>query len=301
MLPLVARIRSGVIIIPGLLILAAVSGCASTPNAAIGTRAISYNIRLDIEVDGDDQWPNRRHDVAALLKFYAADVFGLQEVRLHQLQQLKEDMDRFTFVGVGRDDGLERGEFSPVAFARQRYALTDQGTFWLSETPQQPSVGFDAAFPRLVTWVRLDDRRSGHKALVLNTHWDHVGVEARLASGRIVKAWIDAHREPCENVILLGDFNAVPDDAPIKLLTGATSTTLVRALTKSESAPFGPAGTFNEFDILSARSAPIDHIFVSENVRVIRHGVITQHNEGRLPSDHYPVLADIELAGCEMR
>lgn len=280
-------------------LLAAVStgGCASKSDPPLPIRAMTYNIRLDTEADGANAWPYRREAVSALMRFYAPDLFGMQEVRVHQLRQLQEDLDKYVFLGVGRDDGEEGGEFSPLAFDRNRFSLVEQGTFWLSETPEQPSKGWDAAFPRLVTWARLQENGTGERVLALNTHWDHLGHVARLESGRMIAGWIAETRAPCETVVMLGDFNATPDEASFKALSASGA--LRPAKDISDTAPFGPPGTFNGFDIMSAAPAPIDHILVGAGVRVLRYGVITQHSEGRLPSDHYPVLADFAPEICD--
>jgi endonuclease/exonuclease/phosphatase family metal-dependent hydrolase len=275
---------------------AIVAGCATGARQEARLRAMTYNIRLDTEADGPNAWPYRREAVSALTRFYDPDIVGMQEVRVHQLRQLQEDLGDYVFLGVSRDDGEEGGEFSPLAFDGGRFSLVDNGTFWLSETPMRPSKSWDAAFPRLVTWARLQEKVSGGRILALNTHWDHLGVEARLESGRMIRDWITESRAPCETVVLLGDFNATPDEPSYQALTGAGA--LRPAKDISETPPFGPPGTFNGFDIMRAAAAPIDHILVSEGVRVFRYGVITQHSEGRLPSDHYPVLADFAPAAC---
>lgn len=275
-----------------------VQGCASLKRDAPLMRAMTYNIRLDTDADGANAWPNRRAAVSALLRFYAPDIAGLQEVQLHQLGALKEDLSDYQFVGVGRDDGVEAGEFSSLAFREERFRLIESGQFWLSQTPTLPSRGFDAAFPRLVTWAHLEDRRNGAAILALNTHFDHVGVQARRESARMIRAFVLANRRPCESVLLVGDFNSPPDDEPYRLIVAPGEGALADARALSLQAPFGPQGTFNGFDILRADAAPIDYVFVDRSARVVRHGVITQHDEGRLPSDHYPVMADFEPPKC---
>lgn len=261
-------------------------------------RALTYNIRLDTDADGENAWRRRREAVSALLRFYSPDIIGLQEVKAHQLDQLRSDLPEFEFFGVGRDDGAEAGEFSPIGISRDQFAAEEWGTFWLSETPEKPSTGFDAAYPRIVTWMRLKDRRSGARILALNTHWDHVGRQARVESARLIRGFIGANKRKCEAVVTVGDFNATPEEEEFKALIGGGAI-LNDARRVSMAPPFGPPGTFNGFDITSAEGAPIDHVFVSGGVRVLRYGVITQHNEGRLPSDHYPVVADLSIARCD--
>lgn len=276
----------------------AFAGCASAPTTQRGDdlRAMTFNIRYDTAQDGEDAWPNRRESVAALIGFYAPDVLGLQEVLLRQRDQLAEDLDGYVLIGVGRDDGDEGGEFAPLAYRTDRLGLVESGHFWLSPTPGEPSVGWDAALPRIATWARFRDLASGDQVLAVNTHFDHRGLEARRMSAIQIRDWIGDNRAPCELVIAMGDFNAPPSEAAYLELVASGA--LVDARGVSETPPFGPPGTFSGFDVMEAREAPIDHVFVGAGVRVIRHGVITQHDAGRLPSDHYPVLADIAGPSC---
>ena len=277
------------------------SACASDPSKSTMLRFSTYNIRLDTASDGENAWPNRKDSVTSLMQFYAPDVFGMQEVRQNQLAELKSRLNAYDFVGVGRDDGREGGEFSSLAFRRDRFELVGQGTFWLSSTPNEPSIGWGAAFPRIVTWAHLKERQSGAVILVLNTHWDHAEHRARLESGRLIRQWIGANRAPCESVVLLGDFNATPEEDSYGKLVEPGDSALADAMNRSETPPFGPIGTFNGFDIESAPSEAIDHIFVSKGVRILRHGTITQQEAGRLPSDHYPVIVDALVPNCEKR
>lgn len=278
------------------MIAAAIAFCwltlASVPTAGADTvRLMTYNIRLDTEADGLDAWLHRREQVSSLIRFYKPDILGMQEVLLHQRNQLAESLPDYAFVGVGRDDGAEAGEFSPLAFRRDRFELEDAGGFWLSQTPERPSLGWDASYRRLVTWAQLRDREDNASILALSTHWDNAGVEARINSARLVLSWLAQHRRECESVVLLGDLNAHPDERSYETLV--SDGLLIDTRTISQTQPFGPVGTFNGFDVTRDDAAPIDYILVSANIPVLRYGVITQHQSGRLPSDHYPVLADI--------
>lgn len=259
---------------------------------------MTFNVRLDTSADGANAWPHRRRAVASLIAFYSPDIFGLQEVMMHQLEALREDLDAYEFLGVGRDDGASGGEFSPLAFRKSRYLQLQSGTYWLSETPASPSKGYDAAFPRLVTWARLKDRKSGNVILVQNTHFDHLGRRARLESGKMVREFVRANRGRCDAALIIGDFNATAEEDAFREIVAADEGGLVDARAMTRTPPFGPPGTFNNFDIKAKSSAAIDHIFIDRNAHVERYGVITQHEEGRLPSDHYPVVADFEPPAC---
>jgi endonuclease/exonuclease/phosphatase family metal-dependent hydrolase len=278
------------------MVIAAIAFCsvsvANAPTAgADAVRAMSYNIRLDTEADGPNAWPHRREQVSNLIRFYSPDIVGMQEVLLHQRNQLAESLPEYAFVGFGRDNGAEAGEFSPLAFRQDRFDLVEAGGFWLSQTPERPSLGWDASYRRLVTWARLRIRETNASVLALSTHWDNAGAEARANSARLILTWLGRRRRECESVVLLGDLNARPDERSYQTL--ASEGSLIDTRTASQIQPFGPAGTFNGFDVSRDDGAPIDYIFVSADVRVLRYGVITQHQGGRPPSDHYPVLTDI--------
>ena len=256
-------------------------------------RVMSYNIRLDLASDGDNAWPRRKEMVAALIRREAPDLLGMQEVLVGQKCDLERSLPEFAMVGAGRDDGKQKGEYSPIAFRRDRYVLVDSGTFWLSATPSVPSKGWDAAYPRIATWAILRDRVGRRPLRVVNTHFDHVGVIARRESAALLGRWLMQGAWARMPTILMGDFNAPPDDAGYRLLAGNSALGLSDARLVSRTPPYGPPGTFNGFRIDADADAPIDHIFVSGSFAVTRYAVITQHWGGRLPSDHYPVVTDL--------
>lgn len=282
----------------------ALAACATPvePTADVQPlRAMTFNIRYDNPGDGEDAWPKRREAVATLIRFYAPDVLGLQEVLLRQRDQMMADIPGYAFLGVGRDDGRSAGEFAPLAYRTDRFDLVEQGHFWLSDTPDRPQAGWDAALPRIATWARLTDRTTGARLLVLNTHFDHRGEAARRNSAIQIRDWLAAERNGCERLVVLGDFNARPSQQPYLSITAGDPPVLADARRLSETPPFGPPGTATAFDILRADEEPIDYIFVEPGTRVIRFGVLTQHDGGRLPSDHYPVVADLAPAPCAVR
>ena len=287
------------VILTGLALTAGLSACAHTPptadHATDTMRAVTFNIRLDTASDGANAWPYRKNIVGQTIRYHEPDVIGFQEVLLNQKRDLEAALPTYRFVGVARDDGRTKGEFSPLAWKTARFDAVESGTFWLSPTPGTPSKGWDAALPRIATWALLQDRKTGQRVRVLNTHFDHVGEEARRESAAQIAAWAKRHRDAGEAVLVMGDFNATPSSAPIRILADPARSGLANTRSISRSPPYGPTGTFTGFDITRNADEPIDHIFVSEGLDVIRHATITQHWGGRLPSDHYPVLADIEL------
>jgi len=225
----------------------------------------------------------------------------MQEVLLVQKRDLEAQLPEFQMVGVARDDGGEKGEFSPLAFRRDRFELIDSGTIWLSETPTQPSKAWDAAFPRIATWALLRERRSGQSLRVMNTHFDHVGVVARYQSAALLLAWLKQGAWSGLPTILMGDLNSPPEGSAYRQFADTDASGLKDARLVSRTAPYGPAGTFNAFKITSDAAAPIDHIFVSGQFTPDRYAVVTQHWGGRLPSDHYPVVVDLEVGSGKPR
>ncbi len=261
--------------------------------------AMTYNIRLDIASDGDNAWPHRRSALTGLIAYYAPDLVGMQEVLLHQKQAVEADLPGYQFVGVARDDGRDKGEFSPLGFRRDRFALVASGTFWLSPTPEVPGKGWDAAYPRVASWARLRDKAAKRHLLVVNTHMDHVGTIARLEAARQIRRWIASQRQPGETLMLMGDFNSPTDSLAYAAIVEPGAGALRDTLTISRTPHFGPLGTFTAFKIDQVAPSPIDHIFVSDDVAVLRHATLTQQIGGKLPSDHYPVLTDLCVGkGC---
>lgn len=258
-----------------------------------GLRVMTYNIRLDLASDGTNAWPHRKEMVAALIRHEAPDILGMQEVLLGQKRDLERALPEFAVVGAARDDGKDKGEFSPIAYRRDRFEPIASGTIWLSETPAVPSKSWDAAYPRIATWAILCDRRGGASIRVVNTHFDHVGVIARHQSASLLSLWLAEGEWASLPTILMGDFNSTPDGSAYRLLAGDSALGLSDARTISRTPPYGPPGTFNAFKIDSDAPAPIDHIFVSSQFSADRYSVITQHWGGRLPSDHYPVAVDL--------
>lgn len=166
--------------------LAAIS--AGTDNASAQSKTetpfniISYNIRMNTEGDGENAWPLRKEKVAGLLKFHDADIFNVQEALPEQMDDLTVMFPEFDHVGVGRDDGIRKGEFMGVFYRKDRFAKISDGMFWLSETPDKPGFGWDAVCNRTVTWVKLKDKVTKKSFYIFDTHFDHRGVKAREAS-----------------------------------------------------------------------------------------------------------------------
>jgi endonuclease/exonuclease/phosphatase family metal-dependent hydrolase len=288
-------LRTG--ILAALATLYAVSIGAAPVTGPANLRVMTYNIRLDLASDGVNRWANRRHWVAAQVQWLRPDIFGMQEVLPGQKADLAEQLPQYQIFGGGRDDGKEAGEASPLGFDKSRFTLLESGLFWLSPTPSVPSRGWDAALPRIVTWARLGMRGTKQVVLAVNTHWDHIGIIARQQSAAQMSRWIGENAKRCEKVLVLGDFNSELDSKQMRMLT-KEPLALRDSRGASRSPPFGPSGTFNAFEPQPNPTRAIDHVLLGRGVDVERYAVFAQVIDGRVPSDHFPVLADLVLTPC---
>ena len=257
---------------------------------------MSFNIRYDNPKDRDNAWARRKEMVAQTIRFHKIDIAGLQEALFHQVKDLETLLPEYGWFGVGRDDGQESGEFTPVFYLRERFKISHKSFFWLSETPEKPGKGWDAACPRIVTWIKFEDKWTGKTFFLFNTHFDHVGEKARLKSAELLIKKINAGvgEDP---VILTGDFNCLEKEQPYKIFTsdreqipGLSDTYY---LTKSK--PYGSTQTYNGFQDDIRPDSRIDFIFLGKIDKVIRFGIISERWDGRFVSDHNAVLAEIDL------
>ena len=225
-----------------------------------------------------------------MIQHYQVDVFGVQEALLGQMNYLDRALSDYQYIGVGRDNGGSKGEFSAIFFNAAKFNLIREGTFWLSETPAQPSVGWDAAYPRICTYGEFEDKESGTRFMVFNTHFDHRGKTARTRSANLILEQIQYLNNKDLPVILTGDFNATPEEQPITLV----STSLIDGKTVTQSTFYGPLGTFNGFknDSMDRR---LDYIFVKRcQVESYIH-IDDRTDQNRPISDHLPVLARVRF------
>ncbi|MCX2584634.1 endonuclease/exonuclease/phosphatase family protein [Pedobacter sp. MR22-3] len=246
---------------------------------------ITYNIRYNNPDDGVNAWPNRAQNVKALVKFHDADLLCVQEALPEQFDALLKNSN-FDVVGVGREDGKRKGEFAAIYFDKDRFTKKDGGTFWLSETPDVPSKGWDAALNRVCSWVRLYDQLNKKEFLVFNTHYDHKGVKARIESAKLIKQKIQ-QIAPALPVVFTGDLNVTPETEAISTIKSF----LTDAKEISQETPYGPNGTFNDFDFNSDLPNRIDYIFVNKGFKVQKFAVLTDSKDKRYFSDHLPVFA----------
>ncbi len=255
-------------------------------------RVMTFNIRYNNPNDGVHAWPHRKERVASVVRFHQADLVGMQEVLKGQVDDLEVMLPEYAWFGVGRDDGVAAGEYSPIFYRKDRFDLLDQATFWLSETPEVPgSKSWDAAITRIVTWGLFKDKTTGRTFYLFNTHFDHRGEQARTESARLILSKIDALAGEALSVVT-GDFNVVPTTEAYRTMVGR----LADARDRTQAPPHGPEGTFSGFTVERDKvGRRIDYVFVHPSIAVARYGVLTDHWNGHFPSDHLPVLAEIVL------
>lgn len=261
-------------------------------------RAMTFNIRFDNPNDGPNAWPHRKEFVASTIRFHQADIVGTQEGMHHQLTDLENLLENFEWVGVGRDTGKKKGEFSAIFFRKDRFDLIEEGTFWHSTTPDVPgSKGWDTAITRITTWARLFDKSNSRSFITFNTHYDHIGVTARKESSNLILQKIHdlANGDP---VIFMGDLNTTEQQEPYKIITdserGPVNLELFDGFYHAVHGHHGPISTWNGFERIFP-DRRIDYIFVDSNFRVLQHGILADSRDGKFPSDHLPVVADLEF------
>ncbi|WP_159433921.1 endonuclease/exonuclease/phosphatase family protein [Flavobacterium fontis] len=249
---------------------------------------MTYNIRLDIASDGVNRWDNRKTPLLHQINTIHPDVLGVQEALPHQMTELHKGMPGYQKVGVGREENYT-GEASGLFIKTSRFIIKDSGTFWLSRTPEKISRGWDAACNRVCSFVRLEDRRNGKQCWVFNTHWDHVGEQARTESLALILTQIAVRNPTNEPVILMGDFNTTPEHPRLKLLENDWVNTFA-ALN-----PGSTLGTFNGFRTDTPNNY-IDYIWISHQDFIIHSSEIrTEKPNHQWLSDHYPVLSVVEI------
>jgi endonuclease/exonuclease/phosphatase family metal-dependent hydrolase len=303
-------------------------------------RVMTFNIRYDNPRDGLDIWANRKDKVASMVRLYQADIVGMQEAQRNQIDDLAERLPKYQWVGVGRNDGKDGGEFTPIFYRSDRLKLLEQKTFWLSPTPEQAgSRGWDAALPRIVTWAKFtagsngaaEGKDSANSAagkdeafFVFNTHFDHMGMVARLESAKLLRSKV-AEIAGNSPAIVTGDFNCMAGSPPYLWMVGKAppppggdvkngatgeaalgkrdvpeagsaggQDALADAMLIGKRPHHGPTTTWNGFKAL-APNRKIDHIFVHGPITVEQHAILADHWDGRFPSDHLPVMVEVTV------
>ena len=255
-------------------------------------KVMTYNIRLELESDGENNWNHRKEMFAGQIKFYEPEILGVQEATPNQVNDMATLLSQYSSVGIGRD-GLGKGESSNIYFKKERFILKESSTFWLSETPDSISKGWDAACNRVCTYALFKDLKTKKIFWVFNTHLDHMGEEARTKGIQLILSVIDKLNMKRYPVIFMGDFNSEPNtDRIIELKKVMDDCREV-----SEEKPFGPSGTFNGFKFNEPVTTLIDYIFISKNstMKVKKYAVLSDSKDLKYPSDHLPVYVEIQF------
>ena len=257
-------------------------------------QVMTYNIRNCHAQDGPNKWDKRKHKVYTLIKNHDPDVLGMQEVLLHQLKGLRATLKDYEYVGVGRNDGKTKGEYSPLFFKKQKFTLLKSGNFWLSETPAVPgSKSWDAALTRICTWALLRINKTGDTVMVMNTHFDHRGVQAREKSMGIIALQLKA-LAPGYAYLITGDFNCTPDSKAYALLKEELPR-VQDTYTKAQNHLTAETNTDYGFEVSNKKGSKIDYIFCSPDFTVPACEIIADNDGKFYPSDHLPFFSTIIL------
>lgn len=257
---------------------------------------MTFNIRYNTKNDSLNAWPYRKDKAASQVLFHNVHILGVQEALHDQVMDLAQSLTQYKYTGVGRDDGKTKGEYSAIFYDTTRLTLLGSSTFWLSLTPDVPgSKGWDANITRIVTWAKFREIKSRKVFFVFNTHFDHIGKEARRESAKLIKQKVKdiAGTSP---VIVTGDFNAMPSDDPIKILVDSNDANrFIDTKSIAKTPHYGPVGTFNGFGSKERDAEPIDFIFIKGKWKVMQHATLSQSWGGRFSSDHFPVFARLSF------
>lgn len=277
----------------------------------------TYNIRNANRGDSlaGNGWGQRYPYIAMQVQFNGFDVFGTQEGKYHQLEDLKNSLPSYEYIGVGRDDGKLKGEFCAIFYRKDKFELLENGDFWLSTETDHPNKGWDAALPRICSWGKFRDKQSGYTFLFFNLHMDHRGIEARKESAKLILRKIQELPEKLP-VILVGDFNVDQNNESYKLLDNSG---IMRDSYQIAEFRYAPNGTFNNFKPDNKTESRIDHLFLTDDFTVKKYGILTdtyrmeclvepeaeysanfpkevsaKKHLARTPSDHFPVMIVVE-------
>jgi len=282
-----------------LVALAACAGARPRERAAAELRVMTFNIRYGTARDSINSWPLRKQLTFRVIRDYAPQLLGIQEALRFQLDEIQQALPTFERVGVGRDDGKEAGEYSAILYDRNRFELLENGTFWLSETPEVAgSKSWGNNITRIVTWARLRDRDLGKTFYVFNTHWDHESQPSRERSAALLIERIRSRAAASDPVLVMGDFNSGEANPAFKALlatpfdarTGARLYETFRTVHPDAT----NVGTYHAFKGNSSGDK-IDAILASPEWRTLAARIELFHEGDVYPSDHFPVTATLRL------
>lgn len=276
-----------------LAVIVLLTSCNSKP---IDLNVMSFNIRYDNPDDSLNNWQYRKDVAAKTIKNQNADIVGTQEVLVNQLNDLKSRLPEYNAIGVGREDGIEKGEYSAILYKKDRFKEIKSGYFWLSETPEVAgSKGWDGACERIATWAMLEDISSKKQLFFINTHLDHVGKIARQEGVTLLLSRANALANGLP-IIMTGDFNATPESDVIKHVTDVNSPEHLIHSKDIAVEKSGTDWTFHGFGkVPMERREFIDYVFVSKGIKVAKHSVLPEKLDDTFISDHSVVVAQIEI------
>jgi endonuclease/exonuclease/phosphatase family metal-dependent hydrolase len=253
------------------------------------SKIMSFNIRYDNKWDTENSWELRKNKISKLIENYKPSIIATQEGLYNQVTFLDSALTDYTYIGIGREDGKTKGEFCAIFYNTKKYKVIKQSTFWLSDTPNKVSVGWDAALERISTYALFENLETQEQTYIFNAHFDHQGKTAQENSARLILKKIRAINKENLPVILMGDLNVTPEEKTITILKEE----LKDAISLTSSPFYGPKGTFNAF-----KNGPvtkrIDYCFV-KNIDILSYSHIDDRlDNDKHISDHYPVLVEIE-------
>lgn len=276
----------------------------------------SYNLRQlnDGDTKAGNGWSRRCPVLGELIRYHEFDIFGTQEGFKSQLEDLKGELPGYDYIGVGREDGKEEGEHSAIFYRKDMFTLLDHGDFWISETPDKPGLGWDAACPRICSWGKFRHNESGREFVMFNLHMDHVGKKARVEGAKLVRSRIDNFGKDCP-AFVTGDFNVDQTSPSYRTITAGGD---LKDSYEVARLRYALNGTFNNYETDNYTDSRIDHVFVTPDVEVLKYGVLTdtyrtsENSErvkaadapgeievsryvARTPSDHFPVVVKVAL------
>lgn len=274
------------------LVLLFITGCnQSTP---LSLKVMTFNIRYDNPADGDNNWKFRKDAAFAMIQEQDCDLIGTQEVLANQLADFNAALPAYDYVGIGREDGVDQGEYSAIFFKKDRFNVMNKGNFMLSETPDIfGSKGWDGACERIASWARLQDKSTGKEIFFINTHLDHVGIQARREGVNLIQ---DKAFELAQgaSIILTGDFNAEPESDVIQNVVNTNKAHYLIDTRTTAKEVKGTPWTFHDFDRLPINKREyIDYIFVSPTAKTTIYEVLPMDYNNKLVSDHSPVIAEV--------
>ena len=249
-------------------------------------------MRLDVAIDGENDWSHRKDFFTSQIQFYEPDIFGVQEATPNQVIDISNALLQYEKIGIGRE-GIGKGESSNIYYKKDRFMVKNEITFWLSETPNEISKGWDAACNRVCTFGLFEDIKTNKTFWVFNTHLDHIGEIARTKGIEMILNKITQVNKENLPVFFMGDFNSQPEENRILELKKIMNDSRELSIEK----PFGPIGTFNNFQYNEPVTKRIDYIFLSKNngFTIQKYAVLTDSKNLRFPSDHFPVLIEISI------